>query len=158
MERRIATLDEIWEILTEEAEYIFEEMIETLVAARLWEKFADFPYGFERAYRRVQVFNGSEELTDIDILLSNGEWVMAVEVKREVHAADVERHVWRMGKIREFPPAETRNKKLLGAIAGAVVDPDVRNMAHENGFFVIELTGDTAALAPRPQGFRPREW
>jgi len=157
-ERRFLTPDEIWEILTEDAESIFGQMLKAFVALRPWEKFVDFPNGFERAYRRVQVFNGSEELTHIDILLSGGELVMAVEASRRVCADGVERHISRMGKIREFPPAEAKGKKLLGAIAGAVVDPDARDMAHKNGFFVIELTGDTAALAPRPQDFQPREW
>ena len=76
-------------------------LVETLFAARLWEKFASYSYEFKRAYRRVQVFNdtSSRELTDIDILLSNTNWVMAVEVKGEVNYKDVERHIKRMNII-----------------------------------------------------------
>jgi hypothetical protein len=38
------------------------------------------------------------------------------------------------------------------------VPPEVRDYAHENGLFVIELSGEAARLAPPPAGFKPREW
>ena len=61
------------------------EMIETLIAARLWEKFSDYPYDLKRAYHQVPIFDGNNQIiTDIDILLSNTEWVMAVEVKQKL--------------------------------------------------------------------------
>ena len=135
-------------------------LVETLVAARLWEKFSAYPYGFKRAYRRVQVFDDvtNKELTDIDILLSDTEWVMAVEVKREVVLKDVERHIIRMGRILDYPPAEARGKKLLGAMAGGAVDPDALEFAYETGFFVLELKGESVELLTPPDGFSPKEW
>ena len=135
-------------------------LVETLVAARLWEKFSSYPYGFSRAYRRVQVFDdiSNRELTDIDILLSDSQWVMAVEVKHEVVKKDVEQHIKRMNLIRNNPPAETRGKKLLGAVAGGTIDLDARNFAFESGFFVLELRGESVELLPLPEGFNPIEW
>ena len=135
------------------------QLIETLIAARLWKKFADYPYNLKRAYQRVPLYDeNSHVLTDIDILLADGEWVMAVEVKREATKKDdVDRHVKRMGLIRKYPPAETVGKKLLGALAGGVVDPDVRDYAHAAGFFVLELRGEAVRLAPAPEGFAPSE-
>jgi hypothetical protein len=47
---------------------------------------------------------------------------------------------------------------MLGAMAGGIVDADVRRYAYENGFFVLELTGDTVELIPPPDGFVPRQW
>ncbi|MDR0730329.1 MAG: hypothetical protein LBF63_01585, partial [Treponema sp.] len=53
------------------------ELIETLIAARLWEKFPD--YNLKRAYQRVPIFDEHNRImTDIDILLSNTTLVMAV--------------------------------------------------------------------------------
>ncbi|MDR0669678.1 MAG: hypothetical protein LBF95_06320, partial [Treponema sp.] len=101
------------------------ELIETLIAARLWEKFPD--YNLKRAYQRVPIFDEhSRVMTDIDILLSDTNLAMAVEVKR-------------MKLIRRYPPAEVVGKKMLGAMAGGVVNADVQRYAHENGFFVLEL-------------------
>jgi archaellum component FlaC len=136
------------------------ELIETLIAARLWEKFNEYPYDLQRAYQRVPLFDENNRvLTDIDILLSNGEYVMAVEVKRELdREKDVDRHLKRMELIRKYPPAETKGKKLLGAMAGGVVDADVRDYAHSAGLFVLELTGESVKLVERPREFTPREW
>jgi hypothetical protein len=98
-------------------------------------------------------------MTDIDILLSNTDTAMAVEVKRELDSIkDVEEHLKRMEIIRNYPPAEVAGKKLLGAMVGGVVDAYVQHYAYESGFFVLELTGDTVDLVPPPEGFVPRLW
>ena len=136
------------------------ELIETLIAARLWEKFSSYPYGFKRAYRRIPVFDDltHRALTEIDILLYDTEWVMAVEVKHDVVEKDVEHHIKRMGRILEHPPPMIIGKKLLGAIAGGTVSPEAREFAYESGFFVLELKGESVALIPPPDGFSPKEW
>jgi transcriptional regulator len=134
------------------------ELIETLIAARLWEKFPE--YNLKRAYQRVPIFDeNNRTLTDIDILLSNTDTVMAVEVKRELDdKRDVDDHLERMERIRKYPPAEVVGKKIVGAMAGGVVNDDTRRYAYESGFFVLELTGDTVQLIPPPDGFMPKKW
>ncbi|GMO33061.1 MAG: hypothetical protein Ta2F_09030 [Termitinemataceae bacterium] len=48
-------------------------LIETLISAKLWEKFDAYNYNFKRAYRRIPLYDeNSKILTDIDILLSDG--------------------------------------------------------------------------------------
>jgi hypothetical protein len=97
--------------------------------------------------------------TDIDILLSNTDKVMAVEVKRELDdKRDVDDHLKRMELIRKYPPLETVNKQLLGAMAGGVVAPEIMEYAYEAGFYVLELTGESVHLIPPPAGFTPRQW
>ena len=135
------------------------ELIETLIAARLWEKFAAYPYNLQRAYQCVPIYDENNRvLTDVDILLSDTEWVMAVEVKRKPDREDIDHHVRRMERIRKYPPAEAKGKKLLGAIAGGAVDPDVKDYAHKAGFFALELKGESVALIPLPDGFSPKIW
>jgi chromosome segregation ATPase len=134
------------------------ELIETLIAARLWEKFAD--YNLQRAYQRVPIFDETNRtVTDIDILLSNTDVAMAVEVKRELDTIkEVDAHLKRMELVRRYPPKEIVGKKLLGAMAGGVVAADIRQYAWKSGFYVLELTGDTVELTPLPEGFVPRQW
>jgi hypothetical protein len=134
------------------------ELVETLVAARLWEKFPE--YGLLQAGRRIPVYNEKGEAkTEIDILLLNGEWAMVVEVKHEVKVADVERHVERMARILKYPPRLLpAGLKLLGAIAGGVVQPGAKDLAHRNGFFVLELAGESVIRVPEPPDFTPKEW
>ncbi|MDR1786983.1 MAG: hypothetical protein LBR16_00815, partial [Treponema sp.] len=135
------------------------ELIETLVAGRLWEKFKDTPYSrLKRAYRRVQIFDDAREIGEIDILLSDSDLCMAVEVKREPNVGDINHHVKRMALIRKHPPAETVGKKLVGAVAGGFVPAEVRDYAHAQGFFVLELNGESVSLAEPPAGFKAREW
>ncbi|MDR1375930.1 MAG: hypothetical protein LBJ22_00345 [Synergistaceae bacterium] len=138
----------------------FGALIENLISARLWEKFASYPYNLQRAYQRVKLYSDDNRvLTDIDILLSDGAYAMAVEVKEKLDRRDdVEHHVKRMELIKKYPPAEVKGKLLLGAMAGGEVDPDIVNFAYSNGFFVLELAGEAVRLVPPPSGFIPREW
>jgi hypothetical protein len=136
------------------------ELIETLIAARLWEKFNAYPYNFQRAYQRVPLYDENNRVrSDIDILLTNGDYVMAVEVKASLHREDdVDYHLKRMELILKYPPDQCKGKKLLGAIAGGTVAPDVRDYAHSVGFFVLELAGESVRLVETPKEFAPRQW
>ena len=134
------------------------ELIETLIAARLWEKFPE--YDLKRAYQRLPIFDEKcNILTDIDILLVNTVMCMAVEVKRELNQIDeVNRHLKRMQLILQHPPEIIGSKQLLGAMAGGVVDPDVKDYIYTSGLFVLELTGESVHLIPPPEGFVPKKW
>ena len=133
------------------------DLIETLIAARLWEKFPE--YGLVRSYRRLPIYDETNRVrTDIDILLSNTDKVMAVEVKHELDKEKyVDEHLKRMELIRAYPPGEVGNKQLFGAMAGGLVVGDVMRCAYEAGFYVLELTGESVHLIPPPAGFKPRQ-
>jgi hypothetical protein len=134
------------------------ELVETLIAARLWEKFPE--YDLKRAYQRIPVYDEKfVRRTDIDVLLVNNDMCMIVEVKRELdRMQDVDDHIKRMQLIRQHPPEQIGNKQLLGAMAGGVVDPNVKELAYKSGFFVLELTGESVHLIPPPEDFEPRKW
>jgi hypothetical protein len=133
-------------------------LIETLIAARLWEKFPQ--YGLGRAYQRIPIYGENNEIkTDIDILLVNTTMCMAVEVKHELNRTDeVNRHIKRMELIRQYPPELVRGKELMGAMAGGLVDPEVGDYAYRAGFYVLELSGESVRLAGPPEGFAPKKW
>jgi hypothetical protein len=96
---------------------------------------------------------------EIDILLSNTTVCMAVEVKRWLEKTEqVDEHIKRMQLIRKYPSAETRGKRLFGAIAGAVITPEAREYAEKSGFFVLELTGEDVRLLESAKDFQPKEW
>jgi hypothetical protein len=128
------------------------ELIETLMASRLWEKFPQ--YNFNRIFQRIKILDKNKTpVTEIDILLSDSEWAMSVEVKREPDKEDVEHHLKRMELMREYSLQEISGKKLLGAIAGGVVPPDVRTYAQESGLYVLELNGEQVSLLESPEDF-----
>jgi hypothetical protein len=128
------------------------DLIETLMAARLWEKFPQ--YNFDKIFQRVKLLNKKKvSVTEIDILLSDDEWAMAVEVKREPVEGDVEHHLRRMELMRKYDLREISGKKLLGAIAGGVVPTEVRTHAQESGLYVLELNGEQVSLLDSPEDF-----
>ncbi|MDR0552065.1 MAG: hypothetical protein LBG72_08640, partial [Spirochaetaceae bacterium] len=70
-------------------------------------------------------------------------------------------HIERMKRILKYPPAELKLRpdiKLLGALAGGIVPPEARTAAHNAGFFVLELAGESVIRIPEPAGFKPKEW
>jgi hypothetical protein len=84
---------------------------------------------------------------------------MAVEVKRWANKkSDVDDFVHRMELIHKYPPAETKDKQLLGALAGGVVSEEVRDYAFKQGFFVLELSGESVDLLKPPDGFEAKKW
>ncbi|GHT48908.1 hypothetical protein FACS1894102_2770 [Spirochaetia bacterium] len=113
-------------------------LIETLIAARLWKKFDAYHYNLKRAYQRIPIYDENNKIvTDIDILLSNGEYAMIVEVKREFdNLKYMEHHFRRMELVKKYPPAECKDKTLLSAIAGGTVTPEIRDYAHKYGFLL----------------------
>ncbi|MDR2634227.1 MAG: hypothetical protein LBC51_11505 [Treponema sp.] len=136
------------------------ELVETLFAPRLGEKFDAYHYKLRRTFKRLPLYDDTSRLRgEIDILLSNTTVCMAIEIKRWLDkTGQVDEHIKRMQLIRQYPPAEAKGKTLLGALAAAVVDPDVRDYAEESGFFVLELTGEDVRLLEPAKGFKPKEW
>jgi ATPase subunit of ABC transporter with duplicated ATPase domains len=131
-------------------------LIETLMAGRLEQKFPQ--YNFTRSFQRIKIFDKNKKpVTEIDILLSDDEWSMAVEVKREPVKDDIDHHLKRMKLMREYHLNEIKGKKLLGAMAGGVVSLEVREYAQKAGLFVLELNGEQVSLLASPEGFVPLE-
>jgi len=133
------------------------ELVEILIAAHLWEKFPE--YDLKMAYRRLPIYNEKKEAkTEIDILLVDSKWAMIVEVKRNLDDInDIDHHLKRMDIILQYPPALIPPQaKILGAMAAGVVTPEAAAYAHECGFFVLELSGETVVRIPSPPGFVPK--
>ena len=136
------------------------DLVEVLFAPHLGEKFDAYNYNLRRIFRRVPIYDDNvRQRSDIDFLLSDTTVCMAVEVKCWLeNKKDIDSHIKRMQLIKQYPPPEAKGKKLLGAIVGALVHPDARKYAEENGFFVLELTGKDVRLLEPPKDFQPKEW
>jgi hypothetical protein len=82
---------------------------------------------------------------------------MAVEIKGKLLQKDVNDHLKRMKILHDYGNEHGDTRKLLGAVAGAVVRKDARDYAIKNGFYVIEQSGDTVKIE-MPKGFKPKTW
>jgi len=96
-------------------------------------------------------------IAEIDILLENGETVMAVEVKAKVATGDVKDFIERLEILREHRNKKNDRRKIQGAIAGAIFGSAQKREVIQAGLYVIEQTGDTMKI-DIPKDFVPREW
>jgi hypothetical protein len=62
-----------------------------------------------------------------------------------------------MQGLRRYADEHGDRRRLVGAVAGAVMSDGVKPYALKNGFYVIEQSGDTVAI-DMPEGFVPKEW
>ena len=136
----------------------FGELAEHLVAPGILKRFNDLGYHFEGVSRDLQIVDeGGRAKSEIDILLENGEYIMAVEVKTRPAEKDIERHAKRLEILREHRDKLNDKRKIRGAIAGAVFPAEVKEAARAAGFYVLEQSGDTMKM-DIPPGFTPADW
>jgi uncharacterized coiled-coil protein SlyX len=137
----------------------FGEMAEHLVAPGIHERFFELGYNFS-AIRPggYEVCNDKKEvIAEVDILLENGDYIMAVEVKAKPHIKDIKHHIKRLKILRKDRDKHRDTRKIQGAIAGAIFGSKEKQAAIDAGFFVLEQTGDTVKI-DIPKGFIPGEW
>jgi hypothetical protein len=139
----------------------FGELAEHLVAPGITRRFNELGYHFDSvAPQGIEIYDESRKkiLTEIDLLLENGECLMAVEVKTRPAEKDIEHHIGRLEILRDWrEKRQEKPKRILGAIAGAVFPKDIREAVIKAGLYVIEQSGDTMKINV-PEGFKPREW
>ena len=97
---------------------------------------------------------GTKESGEIDVFLENGDVVILVEVKTKPSQTDVREHIERMQKYRLYG---NDKRRILGAIAGAVVPDKVTEFAHRKGLYVIVQSGVAVEIVTSPEGFQAKE-
>ena len=66
-------------------------------------------------------------------------------------------HVRRLEVLREDRLKYKDDRKILGAVAGAVFMKAAKQAAIKAGFYVLDQSGDTMKM-DIPDGFVPRAW
>ena len=137
----------------------FGELAEHLVRPGIIEKFNKLGFHFTRDCENAKFRDPKTNRphTEVDILLENGDIVIAVEVKSKLKEPHVDDHLKRMEVLRRMADSKGDKRKYRGAIAGAIVTDEARKYALNAGFYLIEQSGDTMKL-DLPEGFVPREW
>jgi hypothetical protein len=139
----------------------FGELAEHMVAPGIAARFNEMGYHFDSiATKGVEIYDEDRKriLTEIDLLLENGESLIAVEVKSKPTEKDIAHHIWRLELLRDrLKKRQDKPKRILGAIAGAVFPQSIKDAVIEAGLYAIEQSGDTMRISV-PEGFKPREW
>jgi predicted AAA+ superfamily ATPase len=133
-------------------------VVEHMVLSNILEKFNGLGYEFTKAGPNVRIEDWKRRiLTEVDALLENGDFALAIEVKTQLNVGHVDEHLERMEKLRRYADDRGDKRKFLGAVAGAIVAANVKEYALKKGFYVIRQSGDTVTIE-NPASFKPREW
>ncbi|CAN2041207.1 DUF3782 domain-containing protein [Candidatus Magnetomoraceae bacterium gMMP-15] len=131
------------------------KFVEGLVTPGVIRMFNERGIEIKTTSQRVKVRRGSDKM-EIDILGVNTEYVMLVEVKSTLGVDDVNDHLDRLSKFKRFMP-EYADKKVIGAVAGIVIDKGADRFAYRQGLFIIVQTGETVQIL-NDKKFKPKHW
>jgi exonuclease VII large subunit len=138
----------------------FGELAEHLVAPGIAKRFNERGAKFDNILPggiKLLDENGKVK-TEIDLLLENGETIVAVEVKTRPVEKDINHHLKRLEILRDHRKKHNEKpKKIWGAIAGAVFGTTEKIAAMEAGLYVLVQSGDTMQMEVNDD-FTPRQW
>jgi hypothetical protein len=129
-----------------------------MFSADLRAKFNEFGYEFTRQGNDVEYAEGKQVITEVDVFLENGEYVLLAEVKTDLKLEFVKDHLERIEIVRQYMDKRNDTRKIIGAVAGGVVSKSVLEYAQKQGLFVIVQSGESSTIADLPQGFVARTW
>jgi hypothetical protein len=136
---------------------LFGDFTEYMMAPKLREKFKDFGLFFPKTYRNVSVKDeNNKTILEADAMLENGDKAMMVEIKTQLTVERINKHIERLEKMRKHADLYGDKRTFLGAVAGVVVEDDVREYALNQGLYLIEPAGADLNITP-PNG-KPKEW
>ncbi|MDR1232551.1 MAG: hypothetical protein LBK61_14255 [Spirochaetaceae bacterium] len=137
----------------------YGEMVECMVLPNLVSKFRKQGFEVGRACRGATIQDRVNGIAaEIDIMLENGGKVIIVEVKSKPTPDDVNDHIRRMEKVRRHADLNGDRRVFLGAVAGMVMNDDMRDCILGHGFYAIEPSGDTFNITVPEKEYRLREW
>jgi hypothetical protein len=125
----------------------FGAVVEHMMIPNIKEKFNALGYEFGKVSSNILIETKEDgTIAEVDIFLENGDCTLAVEVKSQPNAYDIDAHCERMEKLRIYSDKHNDKRKLYGALAGAIISDSARNYALKKGLYVIEQSGDTVTI------------
>nr|NCQ84752.1 DUF3782 domain-containing protein [Microcystis aeruginosa W13-18] len=82
---------------------------------------------------------------EIDVLVTNENHVLVVEVKSSLSVDDVKELIKNLTEFRQFFP-EYNQKQLYGAVAGIEIEEGADKYAYRQGLFVLAQRGENVAI------------
>jgi DNA repair exonuclease SbcCD ATPase subunit len=113
-------------------------IIESIVIPGIVEKFNEKGFDFNTIRTNVEFLNEKKNanLAEVDALLENGSFVIAVETKTDMQVRDINQHIKRLKVLRKIP--RFKGKKIYGAFSTAIARKRPINYALEQGIYVLQ--------------------
>ncbi len=108
----------------------------------------------EVTQRRRKKLNGRH--LEIDVLVTNENYVLVVEVKSSLGVGDVKQFIQDLKEFSQFFP-EYNQKQLYGAVAGIEIEDGADKYAYRQGFFVLAQSGENIVIL-NDEKFKPKVW
>ena len=148
--KKIANLTDSW-----------SDFVEGMVRPNLIDLFLKRDIIFERIYPNIKEKRNNQLFYEIDLLVVNSEYILAVEIKTKLNTQGVKNHLERLEKIQEQPPRDFKKgfegKILIGAIAGMKSDEEAEKYAQRKGLFVLRPKGENMEIINNKQ-FLHKKW
>jgi len=136
---------------------LFGDFTLGMIAPRIREKFTELGLVFLESSLNFDVTDRINNISfEIDIFLKNGEKAMLVEVKTKLTEERINKHINRLEKMRKYADLHGDKRVFLGAVAGFAVTDEVRKIALDQGFYLIEPDGENFNITPPND--KPKEW
>jgi len=133
------------------------KLVESLVKPSVATQFRKRGIPIIGSGQRVEREIGGETI-EIDILLTNGDSVVAVEVKTKLTVEHVNEHIEKHLKpFRRFFP-EYQDKKVYGAVAYIHLEENSDRYAYKNGLFVLTFDAKNMVKIKNDSKFIPKTY
>ncbi|MBF0604207.1 MAG: DUF3782 domain-containing protein [Nitrospirae bacterium] len=132
------------------------KFVEGLVAPACETLFSQRGIPVHQVSRQVKAKLPGGRQMEIDVFVVNTDAVALVEVKSTLTVESVREHLVRLAEFKEFFPVYA-DKRVIGAVAGIVIEENAGRFAINKGLFVIEQTGNILRMA-NDEAFVPRAW
>jgi len=134
-------------------------IIESIVIPKIVDKFNEKGFHFDSVSTQTEFLKeeSAGNLTEIDALLENGKFVIAIETKTDMKISDVNKHIKRIEELRSHP--RFKGKKIYGAFTTAISREKPVNYALDKGFYVL-LQPDVLGvkILDFPKGRSAKAW
>ncbi len=109
----------------------------------------------EKVSQRIKIHKNGDTM-EIDIMVINREYVVLIEAKSTLSVENINEHLENLARFKSFFP-EYADRKVIGAVAGIVIDEGADRYAYKSGLFVIGQSGETVKIL-NDKKFIPRSW
>lgn len=132
------------------------KLVEALVEPSVLRLFQERGIQVIDTAQRLKTTKNGEQM-EIDILATNKDSVIVVEVKTTLKVEDVNYFIEKLSRFFEFFP-KYKGMKLYGAVAGIRIEESADRYAYRKGLFVLTLSGEGMVVILNDEKFRPVEW
>lgn len=132
------------------------KLIEALVQPSVLGLFQRRGHNVRRLHQRSKAQRNSDTM-EINIILEDGNEVVAVEVKSTLTLEAVNEFLLDLHEFNQFFPLY-KDYRIYGAVAGLDISSEVERYAYRKGLFVLRVTGEEMIQITNDEKFIPQDF